>query len=83
MVSATLDTLDIPELDDRLGTHATFEALDMFSTRSDDYVPIEYRVKWATLPWECNEAYALRRAVIATGGFGVAALPAVEDGAAG
>ena len=63
MLGATLDTLDVPELDERLGTHATFEALDMFSTRSDDYVPIEYRVKWATLPWECNEAYALRRAV--------------------
>src|SRR6201992_835366 len=30
-----------------------------------DYTPVEYRVKWATLPWEADEAYKLRRA-----GFG-------------
>jgi len=28
-----------------------------------DYTPVEYRVKWATLPWEEDEAYTLRRAV--------------------
>ncbi|CAL8479712.1 MULTISPECIES: MSMEG_0567/Sll0786 family nitrogen starvation N-acetyltransferase [Caballeronia] len=28
-----------------------------------DYTPVEYRVKWATLPWEEDEAYKLRRAV--------------------
>ncbi|CAE6818554.1 MSMEG_0567/Sll0786 family nitrogen starvation N-acetyltransferase [Paraburkholderia haematera] len=27
------------------------------------YTPSEYRVKWATLPWEASEAYKLRRAV--------------------
>ncbi|WP_250516137.1 MSMEG_0567/Sll0786 family nitrogen starvation N-acetyltransferase [Caballeronia sp. INDeC2] len=28
-----------------------------------EYTPVEYRVKWATLPWEAHEAYKLRRAV--------------------
>ncbi|MDR5857768.1 GNAT family N-acetyltransferase [Caballeronia sp. LZ062] len=28
-----------------------------------DYAPVEFRVKWATLPWEVQEAYKLRRAV--------------------
>jgi putative N-acetyltransferase (TIGR04045 family) len=28
-----------------------------------DYAPVEFRVKWATLPWEIQEAHALRRAV--------------------
>ncbi|WP_321795416.1 MSMEG_0567/Sll0786 family nitrogen starvation N-acetyltransferase [Caballeronia sp. J97] len=28
-----------------------------------DYTPVEYRVKWVTLPWEAEEAYRLRRAV--------------------
>jgi putative N-acetyltransferase (TIGR04045 family) len=28
-----------------------------------DYTPVEYRVKWATLPWEAIEGYKLRRAV--------------------
>ncbi|CDY74969.1 Histone acetyltransferase HPA2 and related acetyltransferases [Caballeronia glathei] len=27
------------------------------------YTPAEYRIKWATLPWEAEEAYKLRRAV--------------------
>jgi putative N-acetyltransferase (TIGR04045 family) len=29
----------------------------------DVYAPAEFRVKWATLPWEVQEAYKLRRAV--------------------
>jgi putative N-acetyltransferase (TIGR04045 family) len=28
-----------------------------------DYAPVEFRVKWATLPWEAREAFKLRRAV--------------------
>jgi putative N-acetyltransferase (TIGR04045 family) len=28
-----------------------------------EFTPAEYRVKWATLPWESERAYALRRAV--------------------
>ncbi|MBA3731616.1 MAG: histone acetyltransferase, partial [Gammaproteobacteria bacterium] len=31
-----------------------------------DFVPSEYRVKWATDAWEVREAYALRRAVFCT-----------------
>jgi putative N-acetyltransferase (TIGR04045 family) len=38
----------------------TFDELDALPL---DFTPAEYRVKWATLPWESNEAYALRRAV--------------------
>ncbi|CAB3758481.1 histone acetyltransferase [Burkholderia puraquae] len=29
----------------------------------DTYRPSEYRIKWAGLPWEIDEAYKLRRAV--------------------
>jgi putative N-acetyltransferase (TIGR04045 family) len=36
------------------------EAIDQLEC---DYAPVEFRVKWATLPWETKEAYALRRAV--------------------
>jgi putative N-acetyltransferase (TIGR04045 family) len=39
------------------------EALDQLDTLPLAFTPAEYRVKWATLPWESNEAYALRRAV--------------------
>jgi putative N-acetyltransferase (TIGR04045 family) len=28
-----------------------------------EFTPAEYRIKWATLPWESERAYALRRAV--------------------
>ena len=41
----------------------TFDELDALPL---DFTPAEYRVKWATLPWESNEAYALRRAVFCT-----------------
>ena len=27
------------------------------------YTPTEYRIKWTTLPWEADQAHALRRAV--------------------
>lgn len=38
--------------------------LDMFATTIDaPFVHKEYRVKWATLPWEIDEAHKLRRAV--------------------
>lgn len=35
----------------------------MLYETSEPYVPLEYRVKWTTLPWEEQGAYALRRAV--------------------
>lgn len=35
----------------------------MLYEKSEPYVPLEYRVKWTTLPWEEQGAYALRRAV--------------------
>ncbi|WP_109477507.1 MSMEG_0567/Sll0786 family nitrogen starvation N-acetyltransferase [Paraburkholderia sp. C35] len=38
----------------------TFDELDALPVA---FTPAEYRVKWATLPWEFKEAYALRRAV--------------------
>lgn len=38
----------------------TFDELDALPLA---FTPAEYRVKWATLPWESKEAYALRRAV--------------------
>jgi putative N-acetyltransferase (TIGR04045 family) len=39
------------------------EAIDEHDVLPLVFTPAEYRVKWATLPWEVNEAYALRRAV--------------------
>ena len=39
------------------------EVIDEFDALPIAFTPAEYRVKWATLPWESNEAYALRRAV--------------------
>ncbi|HWT35652.1 MAG TPA: MSMEG_0567/Sll0786 family nitrogen starvation N-acetyltransferase [Paraburkholderia sp.] len=39
------------------------EAFDELDALPPAFTPTEYRVKWATLPWESNEAYALRRAV--------------------
>lgn len=39
------------------------EAVDELDALPIAFTPAEYRVKWVTLPWESNEAYALRRAV--------------------
>lgn len=39
------------------------ETLDALDALPLAFTPAEYRIKWATLPWEQREAYALRRAV--------------------
>lgn len=40
------------------------DLLDAFcDLRHERFAPAEFRVKWATEPWEKREAYALRRAV--------------------
>ena len=54
---------DLPEALRVRDTDATFDAFYAHDNGDVPYVPVEYRVKWATLPWERNEAYALRRAV--------------------
>ncbi|CAM2152139.1 N-acetyltransferase domain-containing protein [Pararobbsia alpina] len=44
-------------------TRSTYDFIHAHDLDEAPYVPVEYRIKWATLAWERNEAYALRRAV--------------------